>query len=393
VAYQLSERPGFETVLRGGFGLFYDTGNAQGASGMSGPYQYPFTIWDFSVDRHLSFPLDPATVAPISLPDPRNLTPPYGSIAVFDPHLKLPYTLGWSIAIEQALGKNQALTMTYVGNKGRRLLQQKQIDLTGVNPNFTIIGLTTNSATSDYDALQLQFQRRLANGLQALASYTWAHALDFDSTDNGTILPVRGNSFYDVRHSFSSALTYDFPTPLSSPVLRAVLGSWSVDTTFLASSALPLDIIAAQVTNPADGSLVGIRPDVVSGQPFYITDPSLPGGRKLNPAAFVAPDPGQFGNLGRNVVRGVGMWQQDLALQRHFKLRESLTLQFRAEAFNLFNHPNFGTFQTDLTAGNFGEATGMLNEALSTGGSAGKLSPLYALGGPRSMQFALRLSF
>ena len=392
-AYLLSEHSNFETVVRGGFGLFYDTGNAQGAAGMSGPYQYPFTVWDFSVDRHLSFPLDPATVTPLALPDPNNLAPPYGSIAVFDPNLKLPYTLGWSVAIEQALGKDQALAITYVGNNGRKLLQQRQIDLTGVNPDFTIIGLTTNRATSDYNALQAQFHRRLSHGLQAIASYSWSHALDFDSTDNGTILPVRGNSAYDVRHTISTALTYEVPMPNSQLFVKALFGDWSFDSTFTARSGLPLDIVAGQVTNPANGSLTGVRPDLVAGQPFYIYDSSLPGGRKINSAGFVIPPDGQFGNIGRNVIRGLGMWQQDLAIQRSFKISDRLKLQFRAEAFNLYNHPNFGTFQTDLTAGNFGEATAMLNSALSSGGSAGKLSPLYAVGGPRSLQFALRLSF
>jgi hypothetical protein len=391
LAYQLAQNAGRETVVRGGFGVFFDTGNAQGASGLGGPYQYPFSLT--AARPGLSYPLNPAVVAPLTLPDPRNLVPPYGSVAVFDPNLKLPYTLQWSFAVQQSLGKEQALTLTYVGNSGRRLLQQRQINLTGINPKFTIIGLTTNNATSGYNALQAQFQRRLSRGLQVLASYTWSHALDFDSTDNGTLLPVYGNSFYDVRHNFSSALTYDIPMPSDNPFVGAVFARWSIDSTFLARTGLPIDLVARQQVNPADGSLAGVRPNLIAGQPLYIYSSALPGGRRINPAALSVPAVNQFGNLGRNVFRALGMWQQDLALRREFRVTEKVRVQFRAEAFNIFNHPNFGTYQITLGTPNFGQATAMLNQALAGAGSAGKLSSLYASGGPRSMQFALRISF
>jgi hypothetical protein len=317
------------------------------------------------------------------------LTPPFGTINVFDPDLKLPYTMQWNVAVQQALGANQVVTVSYVGAAGRRHLQRRQLSLSAINPNFTTVILTTNDATSDYNALQVQFQRRLSRGLQALVSYTWSHALDEDSTDNGTVVPVRGNASFDVRHVFAAAMTYDIPSPARNRLLGTLLGHWSLDTSTNGRSALPVDLVARQVTNPADGTLAAVRPNVVPGVPLYLDDPTVPGGRRINAAAFSIPPTGQFGDLGRNVVRGLGAWQVDFALRRRFDLTEKIHLQFRAEAFNLFNHPNFGTIQTSLTAANFGQATNMLNQQLS--GAA--LSQLYQIGGPRSLQFALKLLF
>ncbi len=296
------------------------------------------------------------------------------------------------MAVQQSLGKDQSITLTYVGNSGRRLLQQLEKNITAINPRFTIIGLTTNNATSSYNALQAQFQRRLSSGFQVLASYTWSHALDFDSNNSGRFVPAYGNSFYDVRHNFSAALTYDIPVHTRHSVVNAVFGGWSVDSSFLARTGLPLDLIARQVTN-SDGSLTAVRPNVIAGQPLYIYDSALPGGRAINRAAFSIPPTGQFGNLGRNVVRGFGMFEQNLGLRREFQIGETVRLQLKGEAFNIYNHPNFGEVQTTLTAANFGQATGLLNQSLATGGSAGRTSSLYTPGGPRSLEFAIRLSF
>jgi hypothetical protein len=205
---------------------------------------------------------------------------------------------------------------------------------------------------------------------------------------------------------FSGAVTYDIPAPKAG-LLNAVFGHWGVDSTFTARSAFPIDIIASQVINPADGTLAAIRPIVIAGIPLYEYGSQYPGGRRINntvptaaqiaaagcaPAGpakgpLCAPPSGQLGNLGRNVVRGLGSWQVDLAFRRQFKLTEKLNLQFRAEAFNLFNHPNFGAIQTSLSAANFGRATNMLNRQL------GGLNQLYQIGGPRSLQFAVKFLF
>ncbi len=381
IAYLLRHKPGRETVVRGGFGVFYDTGNDNGAQNFNQGFPYVSSRVLFN----LSYPLSPPQVAPATVPVP--LTPPFPSFYAFDPALRLPYTLQWNFAVQQSIGKSQAVTVSYVGAAGRRLLQATQLDLSKINPSFTTVFLTRNRATSDYDALQAQFQRRLSRGWQALVSYTWSHALDDDSDGNTLRVAQRGNAAFDIRHVFAAAATYDIPAPRNIPLVRTILGRWSIDTSVVVRSGLPVDLVATTLTNPADGSLVNVRPNVNVGVPFYISDPTVPGGRKINAAAFSIPAVGQSGNFGRNQLRGLGAWQVDSALRRQFKVTEKVSLQFRAEAFNLFNHPNFGAIQTSLTAANFGQETNMLNRQL------GGLSQLYQIGGPRSLQFAVKIMF
>ena len=148
-----------------------------------------------------------------------------------------------------------------------------------------------------------------------------------------------------------------------------------------------MDLVASTLTNPLDGSLVNVRPNLIPGVPLYVSNPLAPGGIQINRAAFSIPPTGQSGDFGRNQLRGLGAWQDDFAVRREFRLIEGLRLQFRAEAFNLFNHPNFGAIQTSLTAANFGQATNMLGTQL------GGLNALYQIGGPRSLQMAAKLIF
>jgi hypothetical protein len=127
------------------------------------------------------------------------------------------------------------------------------------------------------------------------------------------------------------------------------------------------------------------------GVPFYLYGSQYPGGKAFNPAAFSDAGPGTQGNLGRNALRGFGAWQDNFAVRRQFKITERVNMQFRAEAFNLFNHPNFadpfGSFS--LNDPLFGVST----STLANGASAGGLNPLYQIGAPRSWQFGLKLQF
>src|SRR5262249_33362866 len=151
---------------------------------------------------------------------------------------------------------------SYVGAGGRRLLQSTQLTLSAINPSFTTIFLTRSNATSDYHALEASFQRRLSRGLQALVSYTWSHALDDDSSSTAFRVAQRGNSTFDIRHVFAAAATYEIPKPGNSAVLRAILSPWWIDTNVHAQSALPVDLVARIMINPADGSVVNVRPNV-----------------------------------------------------------------------------------------------------------------------------------
>ncbi len=133
------------------------------------------------------------------------------------------------------------------------------------------------------------------------------------------------------------------------------------------------------------------RPDVVSGQALYLYSDTLPGGRRFNPAAFDAATPlaqARQGTLGRGTLRGFGLQQVDLSARRRFRLTEKMGLDFRVDAFNLFNTPNFANPVGILTNTNFGRSTQILSTS-----SVGALNPLFQVGGPRSMQLALKVQF
>jgi hypothetical protein len=414
LAYQLDQSPERGTVLRGGVGLFFDLatseiGNVVNQSG------YPFHATKFNPAG--SFPLDAATASPpaIVAPDANN----QGSIVAFDPRLRLPYTIQWNTTLEQGLGKNQTLKASYIGSAGRKLIQTAQIF--SPNPNFGEAVLVANAGTSDYDALQLQFERRLVNGLEGLASYTWSHSIDTASAGslgNPSNLPSkggsptqnRGPSDFDVRHAFSVGATYALPAPKLNPLSNAILRGWSIQNIAQIRSAVPVDVFDGNFFELTNGFTPNVRPDVVPGIPLYLYGSQYSGGKAINntpnqggagcvgpfcpPAADMNGNPIRQGDLGRNALRAFGAIQWDFAVHRDLSLPEPFTLQFRAEMFNLLNHPNFAPPVSDISLPQFGLATEMLGQYLGGGNlGGGGLNPLYQIGGPRSIQFALRLSF
>jgi hypothetical protein len=342
------------------------------------------------------FPLSPQDAAP----PPFTLNPLAATILVADPHLSLPRSYQWNLAIEQSIGNSQSLSVTYLGAMGRDLL--RETTLFNVNPSFQTVGLTDNSAASDYHALQLKFQRRLSLGLQALASYTFSHSIDSASTDAfATYLNTpsafassnidRGYSDFDIRNSFTAGVTYDLPRLGSDKTVRAVLGGWSVDSFVLARSAPPVDVVGGIYF--AAGTGLYPRPNVNPGVPLELSGAGYPGGKVFNKAAFTTPLVGQQGNFGRNVLRGFDALQADIGVQRQFWVTEKVGLRFRSEFFNILNHPNFGNPTNILTSPLFGRSTQTLANALGSGGANGGFNPLYQIGGPRSVQLALKLQF
>ncbi len=312
-----------------------------------------------------------------------------------NPHLASPYSLQWNAAIEQNLGQNQTLTLNYVASIGRQLYLPKQylpyyLGNTNFGPSSYLV-LTNNGASSSYNALQVQFNRRLAQGLQALASYTWSHSID-DATNNTSVYEqLRGPSDYDIRNNFELALTYDVPGHYQNAFAAVALKHWSFVSRVTARSALPIDLIGFQTIGAGSGLQVTYHPNVVSGVPIYVQDNTVPSGRRINAAAFTeALSNGQpvEGNSGRNSVRGYDAVEANVAVQRDFPIHDRLGLQFRMEAFNVLNHPIYGAVYNNLDQGNlFGTTSGTLNNQL------GGLNSLYQTGGPRSMQAAIKLHF
>jgi hypothetical protein len=390
VAYQLHGIRNWEATLRAGFGIFYDLGQGS-LGGVS-------TFFPYNASKVLSapaFPLSPQNATPPAL----TTSPPVSTLLIADPHLKLPRSYQWNVALEQSIGRSQTLSATYIGTVGRDLL--RATILFNVNPNFQFVTVTDNTATSDYHALQLKFQRRLSRGLQGLASYTFSHSIDVASTDASTNLNTpaeiaspsidRGNSDFDIRHSFTAGVTYDLPSPSSNKMVHSILSAWSLDSFILARSSPPVNIVGS--TFFAAGTVLSSRPNVNPGVPLELFGSQYPGDKILNAAAFSAAPAGTQGNFGRNVLRGFGAWQADVGLQRQFHLTERLGLDFRAEFFNIFNHPNFGSPINLLTSPLFGHSTQTLANSLGSGGANGGLNPLYQIGGPRSIQFAVKLQF
>src|SRR6185503_11786363 len=387
VAYQLSQSPGREVVLRGGFGIFYDLGTGTASTAFYGA-NFPHSSRKVVVNS--AFPLTSDVLTPL----PFKTSPPYPTLFVTDPHLTLPRTYQWNVTTEGSLGTHQSLLASYVGAAGRRLLRQEY--LVNPNANFTDLYVTRNASVSDYHALQVQFNRRLSRGLQALASYTWSHSIDTVSLESSlNVLSTRydpsrdrGSSDFDIRHTFSAAATYDIPKVDTNRLLRPIVNSWVFDAILIVNSAPPFNPIAGGL--PVFGLFGSTRPDVVPNVPLYVDDPTVAGGRRINRAAFKPPPANQQGTLGRNVLRAFPVSQVDMALARQFTLTERWKLQLRAEAFNVFNHPNFGRPVTRIGFPTFGRSQSMLNKSL--GFDAG-LNPLYQIGGPRSIQLALKLQF
>jgi hypothetical protein len=305
--------------------------------------------------------------------------------------------------VEQSIGQ-QTFSAGYVGALDRRLTRYMYSDNV-VLPTTTIFAELGDNGSSSYHAMQLRFNRRLSNRLALLLSYTWSHSIDNLSSDDeqraidSTIESLaeyyrpntdRGSSDFDIRHSLNGSLIAPLPSPRRG-IPAILFHNWSANSIFFARSALPTDVLAPDFE----------RPDLVPGVPLYLYGSQYPGGKRYNAAAFTDPPDGVQGDLGRNVLRGFGAWQIDFALHRTFRLSESTSLQFRAEAFNILNHPNFANpsdygdpVHLTLTSDpRVGTAAEMLATGLAQTSVPGGLNSLFQVGGPRSMQFALRLHF
>ncbi len=398
-SWQATTKEGWETVMRGGVGIFYDLGGGSAAgSAFSNTFPYVSSKTLQSFFPGFPYPLSAADAA--ALPITSSL-PATTNIFAWEDGIKLPRTYQYNLAIEQSLGRNQTISVSYVGAKGEKLLRQDFIQ--NANANFPGIIVTRNTADSSYDSMQLQFTRRLTNGFQALASYTLAQSSDTASNDvqstaSLTLFSVdkdRGPSDFDIRHNFTGAITYNIPTPFrDNDVAKAIFGGWSTDAIFRYRSAPPVNVVVRFLNFNQNGGISATRPNVVAGQPFYLFGPQFPGGKALNPAAFVSPGGGNRGNLERNALRGFDAKQFDWTLRRDFKIRENMGIQLRGEIFNLFNTPNFGSPNKEVNGVDFGRSTQMLGRSLSNTNLGGTgLNSAFQIGGPRSIQLSARFYF
>jgi hypothetical protein len=371
-----------DLVLRVGAGIFYDLG-VGAAANLSSGFPNSALVIQFGV------PIPVGDITP-RLPVISENPPYQGIVNAISPDLKLPRSYQWNVAIEKSFLDTQAVTLTYVGQAGRDQLRTEGLGMP--NANFTgTFYLTNNSASSDYQALQVQYRRPLAHRVQALLSYTLSHSLDNASNDtidfvsSSVISAVndRASSDFDVRHSISGALSIEIRGPSKSKLLNTFFGNWSLDSVAVVRTGLPFN---GQVQSAVEGSQR--RPNRDFSQPVWFYGSNFPGGRSLNVAAFSVPPDGVQGSEGRNDIRGFGLTQVDLSLAKKFALTDRVGLQFRTDAFNVLNHPSF-TNPLGLVDASpiYLSSRSMLNQGL------GGLNPLFQEGGPRSLQLSLKLTF
>ncbi len=373
IAYGLT--PSGRWVLRAGAGVYYDAGFSAQADAVNGA---PFN------SLRMTFGM-PYSLAAAAMP----VLIQYGVA----PDLRLPYSVEWNASLEHGFGDKSTGSVSYLGSAGRALLRREA----SLRPDIGAVevAVATNHGASDYHALQLQYRRKVARGLQGIASYSWSHSLDTVSWSSALQLAQpgfggnedRGSSNFDVRHSLAAAFSYDLPAARS----RLVRG-WTLHGIFRARTGFPVDVLTRPDAFGLGLSNV-VRPDRNTSAPVWIADPNAPGGMLLNRAAFSLPHGLTQGSLGRNSISGFGMHQLDLALRRKFQFSERASVQFRLEAFNALNHANFGDPVRFLASPLFGQPVSMLNLMLGSGTPNSGLAPALQMGGPRSVQLGLRLEF
>jgi len=240
----------------------------------------------------------------------------------------------------------------------------RPIDIPGVGP-LNQIGMY---GSSNYEALQVKFQKRFSGGLQLAAYYVYAKQMDLAGSSFGlTRTPqnpynwgadwASGN--YDIRISFKASYVYQLPFGRgkrwladSNGVIDAILGGWNVSGISTYSTGVPVNVTIA-----FDNANIGTnsqRPDYIPGFPARVISPTDKTHGWLNPASYMVAPQYTFGDLGRNSARAPGVENWDLAVYKNFDIHEGLYCQFRVEAFNLFNHTNFGAPNGTFGTSSFG---------------------------------------
>jgi hypothetical protein len=323
---------------------------------------------------------------------------PMGLFTVIAPELKMAHMHQMSLSVEQALPLKLVAKAAYVGKRADNLIRMEQRNPAtyipgqstlgntnarrlGMPPEYTSFREITASAGAEYDSLQLSLSRRMSGGLTFMTSYTLGKFMDEYSSQNlGQTSQDPNNpeaewarSDEDRRHVFNASFFYELPFfRTSGRIVNGLLGGWGVAGMVSITSGLPVNVVSGR-----DFSLTGVGFD----RPNLVGDPVLDHSNKadmiaryFNTAAFVANQPGQYGNAGRNLFSGPGDSSTNVSLTKAFPLPGRLgRLQVRAEAFNVFNQVNFGQPEARLINANFGR--------------------ILTAGSPRIVQLALRWGF
>lgn len=362
-------------VLRGGYGLLY---TLDGVDYPPGVRNVPFTnSVAFNQNGFNTSPTATAFSLSTGPPnitaqiDPNNIPVDIGVFAV-DPKQKTAYVHQWQVSVQYQFAKDYSLDVGYVGNRTHNLLYANDISAGGLalakNSSGAFLNnavLYTNGASSSYDALQTQLQKRFSRNVQGQISYTWGHAIDNNTgifnglgdSRNGRGGPInpfdinsdRGNSALDVRHLLSADAIIDLPFGKGQRYLsngpNRLVGGWQVNIIESARSGIPFSVTCSNCPSGTRPSLFGdpfanLRPGVLLNRSAFLpaSGPNTAGFSSVTNAAgrtiFI-------GSLGRNTFRGPAIYNTDLSVFKNTAITEKTKIQLGLEFFNLFNHPNF----------------------------------------------------
>ncbi len=417
-----------KTVIRSGWGLFYDAYQQDLFLGQL-PYNTfnPGPAYNGIGPKPILFSFSPSPIVAGTPVFPQST---FGATDIFavDQHIRTPYMENYNFNIQQQIGANTVLQVGYVGSVGRKLFRYRDINqpvdpavsASPINPRYGYINLLETSADSNYNSMQVTLRTTNFHSLTSTVNYTWAHSID-NASDGQDYVPnasqpdnswctacERGNSNFDVRDRITWLLDYPLPKTALTGFAGAVVNGWEISSVTTYQTGQPFTLTIYDNHNGSGEYFE--RPDVV-GNPYAGT--STPD-NFINTSAFAVPCtlngsggtgasaciPGtqHFGNLGRNALTGPGYFNLDMSLAKNFRLTEKASLQFRAEAYNLPNHPNFASpllpnFGAILSSfdPNTGHAMGAF--PLTVTGDVGVGNPFLGGGGPRNLQLALKLSF
>jgi hypothetical protein len=380
-------------------------------------------------------------------PQGKSSLPPPAITAIPDGKLHAPYFMEWSLGMEHQVGTTATLKAQYVGTRAVNQPYSTQVNgyqtvcqgcfapfpyMQPTDPRFAAVTQFATGANSHYNGLQLTAMKRLGHGLQGQVNYTWSRCMDTVSNGGflpfsagGILSPLPGNLArdygpcdYDIRHNLNAQYVYQLPVRVHSHALGYALNGWQISGTAFWHSGVPFSVLSTPYSANENGIVQGSGPQFASlvpgADPYcrHCNLPATPLGaiQWLNPAAFVsAVDPStgqcsggdsprncQFGNLGRNALRGPDFLWSDFYLTKSFPLTEHVKLRFEGQFFNVFNHPNFALpnmVQAGIP-GNPSTQSGFGALTYTTSPPTGLLG--VGLGGdssPRMIAFQARLEF
>jgi len=379
-----------KTVIRGGFGVFYNPLLTGAALSLAGNNQQGVNVNFINLAFGLTtctpnFSSPPIPFYFISYPIPNPLpvcTPPLPpNVNALDPNMRDTYSMHWSFGIQQEIVRDTILEVSYVGNRGVKLpagaaYAGQELNLSPfpfaanqISTSYGQVRRLGNFVTSNYHALQTSLRRRVRNNLTLDANYTWAHELD----DGVNILTGAyqnshdpkadySNGDIDVRHNFTLGAVWELPGTAGVPA--GLAKGWQFTSLVQVRSGLPFNIALSAPFLGIDQ----LRPNLVPGQPIRPGNYSVPS-NQLNTNAFSTPPGNTYGDLSRNAGRGPGFRQFDIGLSKNTQVTERVGLRLGAQLFNLFNHPNFANPSGLLNDPNFGKSTSTIGTLVGTGTS------------------------